>query len=194
MARPLSTEAHAKALAAAHDLLLERGIDGFTVEAVAKRSGVAKTTIYRHWSSAHELLVAALHSLIDTFPTPNTGSLREDLLAFFRHGLPLLATPGMRSVVMGLIQVADADPDIRAIHDQLTEQRGDPVMIVLELAIGRGEIPADIDLDLAADFVEGTVFRRALVRDEQLTDAQLEQVVDWVVAGLRAGVLSRSPG
>ncbi|MCB1250406.1 MAG: TetR/AcrR family transcriptional regulator [Acidimicrobiales bacterium] len=187
MARPLSAEARTKALDAAHELLLERGLDGCTVEAVAKRSGVAKTTIYRHWSSAHELLTAALRGLIDTFPTPNTGSLREDLLAYFRHGLPLFTAPGMRSVVLGLMRAAEGDADLRAIHEQLIEHREDPILIIIELAVARGELPPDTDIELAGDFVEGPVFRHVLVRDAVLTDAQLVRLVDWAVAGLRAG-------
>lgn len=187
MARPLSAEARNNALAAAHELLLERGLDGCTVEAVAKRSGVAKSTIYRHWSSAHELLTAALRGLIDTFPTPNTGSMRDDLLAYFRHGLPLFTAPGMRSVVLGLMRAAEGDADLRAIHEQLIEHREDPILIIIELAVARGELPPDTDIELAGDFVEGPVFRHVLVRDVELTDAQLVQLVDWAIAGLRAG-------
>lgn len=175
-------------LDAARELLLEKGLEGFTVEAVAARSGVAKSTIYRRWASTHELLVAALHQLIDTFPTPNTGSLRDDLLALYRASIPILASQGMRSVCAGMMSAADADPEIAALHERLTEERQHPVAIVLELAVARGELPEGLDLELAEDFVEGPPFHRVMAKGGTLTDDELEQLVDWVTAGLRAVV------
>ena len=73
------------------------------------------------------------------------------------------------------------------IHEQLIEHREDPILIIIELAVARGELPPDTDIELAGDFVEGPVFRHVLVRDAVLTDAQLVRLVDWAVAGLRAG-------
>src|SRR5262245_63553337 len=70
-------------LGAALDLIDECGVHGLTVEAVAARSGVAKTTIYRHWPTKAALTVACLDQLHGPKPTPNTGDLRADLLASF---------------------------------------------------------------------------------------------------------------
>ncbi len=103
MARTLSPEAHRKALDAARDLLLAQGPDAFTVDAVAQRSGVAKTTIYRHFASAHDLMVAAIGSLIEPLPTPNTGSLRDDLLALFRSRLDNANDAKLRPLIVGLL-------------------------------------------------------------------------------------------
>jgi AcrR family transcriptional regulator len=195
MARPRSERARSDVLDAAHDLLLDRGLEGFTVEAVSARSGVAKTTIYRHWPSAHELLLAALRELIDTFPTPNTGSVREDLLAYYRHSVPLLATDGMRSVLLGMLSAAAGDPDIGALHEELLEQRQHPLTIILELAIGRRELPPDLDVALAEDLLDGFVMRRVLIKGATFAPGELEQLLDWALAGLHAGSLSgRSSG
>lgn len=171
----------------AREVVLERGVDGFTVDEVAARSGVAKTTIYRHWASAHELLVDSLRGLVDTFPTPNTGSLRGDLLDHFRHGIALLARPGMRSVMLGMMQAAEGDPDIHTLKEKLTEERHHPLTIILQLAIGRGELSSDLDLDLAEDLLHGPIMTRVLLRGETLDDRQLEQLVDLQIAALRSG-------
>jgi AcrR family transcriptional regulator len=194
MPRPQSEHAGRAALDAARELLLEKGLEGFTVEAVAARSGVAKSTIYRRWASTHELLLAALHQLIDTIPIPNTGSLREDLAVLYRDSLPLLGTRGMRSVCAGMMSAADTDPEIAALHERLTEERHHPVAVVLELAIARGELPEGLDLELAEDFVEGPPFHRVMAKGGTLTDGELEQLVDWVTAGLRAVVPAASRG
>lgn len=186
MARTRSERAQIDALDTARQVLLERGLDGFTVEEVASRSGVAKTTIYRHWTCAHELLLDSLRGLLDTFPTPNTGNLRDDLLAHYHHGIPLISTPGMRSVVLGMMRAAEGDPDIRALHDELTDQRQHPLTIILDLAVGRGELPADLDLDLAQELLDGPVFRRILINGGTLEESELEQLIDWAIAGLTA--------
>jgi AcrR family transcriptional regulator len=191
MARTRSERARSDVLEAAREVLLERGLEGFTVEAVAARSGVAKTTIYRHWSNAHELLVDTLRGLVDTFPTPNTGSLRDDLLAHHRHGLGLLAQPGMRSVLLGMVQAAEEDPDIRTLHDELIDQRQHPLRIILELAVGRGELPTGLDLDLAEDLFEGPLLSRILIRGGTLDERELEHLIDWAIAGLKSPVSTR---
>jgi len=187
MSRPLSPDARAKALAAARELVFERGIEAFTVAGVAARSGVAKTTIYRHWPDAHSLLIDSLHEVIEELPTPNTGSLHDDLLAFFERVLPVILEPGMRSLVIGLMQAAMGDPEVAAIHDRMLQERQNPVRTILQLAIGRGELPADLDISLAIDFLEGPLFRRVLVDNEKVDPPDLEQLIRWAVAGLTLG-------
>ena len=60
MGRPLSDEARERMLRAALEVVLEIGVPGFTIDEVARRSGVAKTTIYRHFDSRNDLLVGKL--------------------------------------------------------------------------------------------------------------------------------------
>src|SRR5579871_945268 len=68
-------------LAAAHELLTESGLSGVSVDEVSRRSGVAKTTIYRHWPSREALLLDACSQLTARPPVPDTGSVRSDLEA-----------------------------------------------------------------------------------------------------------------
>ena len=111
MARSLSEAARTKMLRAATDLVLDAGVDGFSVDEVARRSGVAKTTIYRHFPSAKELLVAALDRTMKAPPTPDTGSLREDLLEYLASVRPTLRR---RSA---------AEPVLRDLHRLRTRSR-----------------------------------------------------------------------
>ena len=83
MARPRSEEARRKALAAATDLIVERGVGNLTIEEVAARSGVAKTTIYRHWPERGALILDTARVSFEHVATPDTGSLRGDLDAWF---------------------------------------------------------------------------------------------------------------
>lgn len=186
MARALSTEVGGRILASARQVLLDDGVDAFTVEAVCHRSGVAKTTVYRHFANSHELLVAALASFVETVATPNTGSLRNDLIELFSSQLPLVASGTLRPVVLGALAAGARDPELQQVSDAMKRQRREPVRTVVELAVGRGEVRSDIDLDDAVDLIEGPLFLRALVHDLPFTRADLEALIDLAVAGLTA--------
>jgi AcrR family transcriptional regulator len=184
MSRTLSPAAHAKALAAARDLLVDHGIDGFTVEGVALRSGVAKTTIYRHFASTHELLLAALEDLVQPLPTPNTGSLRDDLVTLFAGRLDLANDERIRPLLLDLIRAGTRDPELQRVRAAMDHESSLPVRTVLELARGRGDLRPDIDLDLAVDLIEGPLFVHVFVRQRPLTRDELETLVDLAVRAL----------
>lgn len=184
MARPLSDEAHRKVLDASRALLFERGLDGFTVDAVAQRSGVAKSTIYRHFPSVHLLLVAALDTIIAPVPTPNTGSLRDDLLELFFHHLPAVDDPRLRAIALGLLNASTTDPDFERVATAMKDQRTEPIRTVVQLAIGRGEIPSAVDVDLAVDLIEGPLFMHLFVRQLPVDHHTVTRLVDLAVAGL----------
>lgn len=174
-------------------LLVEQGVQGFTVDEVARRSGVAKTTIYRHWPSAQSLLVDTVACQIEPLPTPNTGSLRSDLRALYDQILPTADIPGRRRMMVGLVQAADDDPDLRDALLSMMHERSQPLHNVLELAQLRGEIPADIDLSLAADVVEGPLIFRFMLRGESPEPAHIDALLDLVVAGLTSRVGTLTP-
>lgn len=186
MARTLSREARTKILDAAQGLLLEHGMEACTVDAVAQRSGVAKSTIYRHFANSHEMLIAALDGMIEPLPTPNTGSLREDLFQLFTDRLHLAADPNLRMVVLNLLSATAADPELARIHDALKEQRAQPVRTVVELAIGRGELSRAVDPEVATDLIEGPLFLHVFVRQLPLTAEKLHRLLDLAIAALRA--------
>ena len=110
MVRSLSEAARTKMLAAATDLVLDRGVDRFSVDEVARRSGVAKTTIYRHFASAKELLVAALDRAMAAPPTPDTGSLRPDLLEYLASVRPGFADVPLRNLFFEIYTASARDP------------------------------------------------------------------------------------
>jgi AcrR family transcriptional regulator len=177
----------------AASLLVEQGVQGFTVDEVARRSGVAKTTIYRHWPSAQSLLVDTVACQIEALPTPNTGSLRSDLRALYDQILPTADIPARRRMMVGLVQAADDDPDLREALLAMMHQRSQPLHNVLELAQLRGEIPGDVDLALAADVVEGPLIFRFMLRGEPPEAAHLDALLDLVVAGLTSRVGTLTP-
>jgi AcrR family transcriptional regulator len=184
MTRPRSEAARVKVLDAAADIVLNVGVPGFTIDEVARRSGVAKTTIYRHFSSGNELLIAALDQTIAPFATPDTGSFRGDLVTFLRATMPIFSDPLVRSVMLDILAAAARDDELRHIHTAMVVERMTPMRTIFERAQKRGEVSKTLDFDIAFDFIEGPFIARWLMRPEMLKDIDIETAVDRVVACL----------
>lgn len=179
-----SEEAKQKVLDASRELLGETGIDGFTVEAVAKRSGVAKTTIYRHWRTGDQLLMATLDHMVQAIPTPNTGTLQGDLEAFMASALRMVGDPAINKAMLGVIAAASSDPEFAEIHQAMMSERLGPLRTIIDLAKGRGDLPADVDTELILDFIEGPFFMRKMIRHEPIDETAVRQLAALITAGL----------
>ncbi len=186
MPRTRSEEARQKVLRAAQDVIGDSGVEGFTIEEVAKRSGVAKSTIYRSWENGNTLMFDALDCMIQVFPTPNTGSFEGDLIAFMSSVLPVLSDPKLIQTMLGVVAASASDPEMAAIHSSMMAERMGPIRTIVDLAKGRGELPADLDPDVALDLIEGPFFMRQLIRREPMDDATIRLMADAIGAGLKA--------
>ena len=165
-------------------MLGDAGIDGFSVEEVARRSGVAKSTIYRHWANRSELMVDAMKSVMRKLPTPNTGSLRDDLVACMSDLCDLADHAGMRVLFLDLLKARASDPELAAVLDRMEEEHDRPLRTVLELARARGELVAGLDLDLALDVVQGPTLSRLLVRDRAMGSEEIEVMAELLASAL----------
>lgn len=179
---PRMLRSRERVLAAAADLMTERGVAGATVEAVAARSGVAKTTIYRQWPNQAALVLDAFRSATADVPATDTGSLRADLVTLV-GGLADALTRGPAGRLMSaLVDAAERDPDVAHLHAQEARRRHLPVLVVLQRGIDRGELPAGADLDGLVDRLAGPVFHRRFVTGLPLDAAFVEHVVAAVLA------------
>lgn len=183
MPRPLSAEARQKALDAAAALLGQEGIDGFTVDEVARRSGVAKSTLYRHWESGNELLIDALDCHIEQVPTPDTGSLFEDLSTLFSGLSELMADDGNRQLMLDMMAAAARDPELEATKQAMLGDRSLPINEIVDRAVERGEIPP-IDRELALSCIHGPFMAHTMMLGKPLGQAEVLQFVAFVVRGL----------
>jgi AcrR family transcriptional regulator len=191
MARPRSEEARRKALAAATDLIVERGVGNLSIEEVAARSGVAKTTIYRHWPERASLIIDTVRATFEHVGTPDTGSVRDDLLAFF-GGLIRADLSGKHARLMPcLIDAASRDPEIELLLDRIGAERQQPVRTIVERAQARGELPADLDLEIVVGTIVGPIVFRKLIWRQPIDQHYVEGCLDVALAGLRTS--RRSP-
>jgi AcrR family transcriptional regulator len=159
-----------------------------SIEEVAARSGVAKTTIYRRWTSRGTLaLDAFVAEFLAQQPLPDTGTLRGDLLTALRAWIRSVTRTSAGPVLVGLIAESKRDPELAiAWRERVVERLRAQHKIMLERAIDRGEIPATVDQDVVLDLIFGAAYHRLLHGHRPLTDKFARQVVDLVVAGIQA--------
>jgi AcrR family transcriptional regulator len=195
--RPRSEKARQAILAAAAELLLERGLAEVSMDAVAERAGVSKATIYRWWRSKETLALDALYSrwaAAAPLP-PDTGSLRGDLLGLLQPWARLVRTGSYARVTAALLAEAQSDQKFAAEYQRhVTKPRRDQAREIFARAAGRGEIPDGTDTEVAIDLIYGPVYLRLLQGHAPLTDAFVASVVDMALAGIvkvRLGGLDR---
>jgi AcrR family transcriptional regulator len=184
--RPRSEHAHQAALDTTVELLLEAGVEGVTLEEVAARSGVAKSTLYRHFGSRDAMILKAARCCVVEHPTPDTGNLADDLSFLFdRYD----RTDGERRVsdlLPLLIDAGQRDPELQELVTSVLAERKRPIRTVLQLAQHRGEIGADLDLDTALALVIGPFTYRRVVERREVTPEFVETALQSAIAALRA--------
>ncbi|HYI62501.1 MAG TPA: TetR/AcrR family transcriptional regulator [Acidimicrobiales bacterium] len=186
MARPRSEEAHRAALDATLELLLEAGVEGVTVEEVAARSGVAKSTLYRHFTTRENLIAQAARCCVVEHPTPDTGSLAGDLRYLFGRFSESEGEKRLTDLMPLLIDAAKRDPGLEELVTSVLAERKRPIRTVLQLAQLRGEVSPDLDLDTALAMVIGPFSYRRLVERREATPEFIEAVLTGAIAALRA--------
>ena len=172
-------------LQAAGELLTEVGYDKMSVEDVAARAGVHKTTVYRRWPTKAELTAdaAELHSA-DAVPIPDTGELASDLRLLAREVVANIGNEGgarrSRSIAAA---AATSDELMTAMHGFWAHRLALSGQVV-ERAIERGELPASLDPNLVIETVIGPLWVRLLLTGEPITEDLADRVVDLVIAGV----------
>ena len=175
-------------LDATRELLAEGGVRTLTVERVAARSGVAKTTIYRRWRGKHELALAVLIDMVENVvATPDLGDTRKELIAFVDAAVRILGSTSMGRVMQGLVSDLATDPGLaRAFRERVVARRVAEVRRLLERGIERGEIRGDVDVELTHELLFGPVYYRLLLSGAPLERKVAARIVDAVFPLLAA--------
>ena len=171
-------------LAATHELMSEGGVAGVSVDEISRRSGVSKTTIYRHWPSRSALLLEACSKLSAWPETPDTGSLKGDVAAlavFLAHHLRSARGP---VVFPSIIDAAEHDPEMARLQASIHAGLLAPFLAVAERAKKRGELlPQQNPADFAAALLAPFFYRRWFSR-EPLDDLFVQGLVESLVSHL----------
>lgn len=177
-----SERARTAVLGAAWDLLLEQGLRGVTIEAIAERSGVAKTTIYRHWPTKNAIVLDALSDRFEPVVAfGDTGSVVQDLTDQLRAVITLLATDA-GGAYLSLIVESRHDRDLAAgLAERYIDRRRAAATEVVARGMERGDLPAETDTDTLIDALYGALYYRLLVSHQPLPDDYADRLITQIL-------------
>ena len=185
-ADPRVVRSKASIVEACAELISEEGFSGVSIEAVAARSGAAKTTIYRHWPSREALLIEAFGVCTEShLPSPDTGALREDLRIVLGGLAVKLNEAGWCSAISSLADAASRDPELERLHQSTISTGRRPLTDILERALVRGDLPPALDIEDAVALLAGPLFYRAMIARQTVDDAFVARAVDAALGELR---------
>lgn len=191
--RPRSDATRCAILKAAYELLEENGMDSFTIEGVAARSGSAKTTIYRWWPSRGLLAADALFSRMQSHDPPHSPSAIADL-KIIMQGMVDLLSGSTGHVLAGLIAEAQCCSSTGdAVMTNVVTRRRQMGRELVERGIASGEIRSDIDVDAALDALFGPFFSRLVLGRVPFEKDYVERLADTVLQGIAAPGGARLP-
>ena len=169
-------------LKATYELLSETGLGGVSVDAVCRRSGVAKTTVYRHWPSRTALVLDACSKLGTNPQVPDTGSLRGDLMDLALDLARRLKTARWPTVLPSIIDAAERDPEIAQVHARLHAGASGAFRTVVERAQARGQMPRRSDPSEVLAAILGPLFYRRWFSREPVDERFAKAVVERALA------------
>jgi AcrR family transcriptional regulator len=180
-----SARVRAAAIAATLAELAESGYSALSLESVARRAGVHKTTLYRRWGTREDLVLdAMLDRAGEQISVPNTGSLRKDLLALARTAAANAASPEVAAMARAVVAQMPHDSRLAAANHRFWDERLTLDGVIVEQAIERGEVPSDTQPRQVIESVLGPIHLRLLLTGEPISDAFLSGVVDVIADGI----------
>jgi AcrR family transcriptional regulator len=175
----------AAAISATLAELAEGGYSALSLEKVARRAGVNKTTLYRRWGTREELVLdAMLERAGEQISVPDTGSLRRDLLELAGTAAATAASPEVAAMARAVAATAPHDSRLAAANRRFWAERLALDAVIVERAIERGEVASGTDPRRVIEAVLGPIHLRLLLTGEPIDRAFLEGIVDMVVGGI----------
>ena len=183
--RPPSDAARRRALAAAHEILMNQGFGRVTIDAVSALSGVGKPTIYRNWANASELAMAALMEDQAEHPGTDESALADALARHLRSIVQAFSTTRGRQIGLA---IAAADPEsemTRAFRNRVVLSGREAGRGLISAAVARGELTQPQDFERILDMIYAPIFYRLLVRHGPLDAAFADGLAAGALALLR---------
>lgn len=171
--------------AAALAELAESGWGSLSVERIADRSGVHKTTIYRRWGTADEVVLdALLERGGEGIPVPDTGDVIDDLIVLGRSVAASISDPIGRSVAAGAISAPDSS-SIGALVDAFWSERFEQAGAIVTRGIERGQLPGGAEASGLIEDLAARIWFRVMVSRLPVSDAWLSEIVNAAVESAR---------
>ena len=169
-------------LQAAVEELAEVGYGAFTIESVAARAGVARSTVYRHWPDRLLLIADAVETFhVQMVPDLGDASPRERVELLVRHVAEVVVDSTFSRCIPALVEGAQRDPRLREFHHRYSADRRRELVAVIADGVAGGEFPRTIDPELAALSLLGPIFYRRLMSGSPFDPDQAKALVDMVL-------------
>ena len=184
----------AAVLAAVVAELTEQGYAGASVERIAARAGIAKTTIYRRWGGITGLLADLMAGYAaQEIPVPDEGDLSSDLRALSRAVVAAIAHPAIGAAFASIVAAAVQDPAARGMLSRFINSRAAEMRVIVDRAAQRGEVPDGTDAAEVIKTVTAQLYYRLFVVGEPIGQAAADRAAAIATAAARAGALSTAP-
>lgn len=187
--RPRSIHADQAILQATLDLLAEVGYENMSIEAIASRAGVGKTTIYRRYTSKEELVADAIESLRDDVVIPDTGSFWGDMDILINNAAKKIDSPLGRQTLALIISTASSNPQFAEVYwTKYTKLRREALSKVLERAKSRAEIHKNADIELIIDLLSGSLYYALIFKPiTEPVEAYMRRTMNLLLKGIGYG-------
>lgn len=166
-------------------LLFDRGPDGVTPAAVASEARVSRTTLYKYWPTRADLMIAVLQAVEPHPEVEPQGDIRADLLAMLGTYAAKMNDPEARKVFSSMLARAQWDDETRQVQLKMEEIALDNLRRVVDAATAHGRLPAELDLRREVTHLIGPMMFRVLVLRDEITDDEVERIVDRWLATVR---------
>jgi AcrR family transcriptional regulator len=181
-------------LAAAIEELSVRDYADISVESIAARAGVHKTTVYRRWGSKVEIIKQALIGAAGAhIRVPDTGSVDGDVLLLARAVQVVLSPPQGAAITTALIVGGLASTELAEVMRQFWEVRLEAISVIVDRAVSRGELPAGTDPAALMHTVAAPLYYQLLVARVPVTEADADLAAAAALAAAKAGVFAAPP-
>ncbi|MDO8364379.1 MAG: TetR/AcrR family transcriptional regulator [Actinomycetota bacterium] len=183
---PRIARSRARIVAAATELFVEGGPRAVTVDAVAERSGVAKSTLYRHWGSVNELLVDVMRANVpDPTQVDLAAGFEPALRWWIGHAVATLSAPEWTRTLPVLLEMRSQSPEMAQLLDADFDGQLVTIAAILEVGAIEGRLPAGLDPRLVTQALVGPLVLAALTGDEPRVAELAEYVLDRFLASYR---------
>ncbi|QYC42121.1 HTH-type transcriptional repressor Bm3R1 [Nonomuraea coxensis DSM 45129] len=169
--RPRDPETDASILRAALELFIERGVEGTSMEQIARRAGVGKLTVYRRWSTKEDLIAQAVEQTVSADLVPSADDIealepQQIIEGVIEAAARMTASPDFRALTARMMGSAVSHPELMAVYwKHHVLPRRELAAALLRRAQKDGTVAADADLDVLIDMMAGAVTWRVLQPD-----------------------------
>lgn len=163
--------------------LAEAGYGGFTLESVATRAGVGRSTVYRHWTGKTELIADALETLnVQPADEALDGTARDRVETLLGHLAEVLAGSPFADCLPALVHAAEQDETVREFLHGYSARRRQALTDTIAEGVATGEFPGSVDPDLASQALSGALFYRRFLTGSPFAPAEVGALIDSVLA------------